>query len=90
MAAALGSSSPDSGGWPQQRKYYGGPQTVRPHAVDINSGVEISPGEKDSGKVKEIIEMIRRRITGIPCSNLCVTPSVKNTPNRYEEITGKG
>jgi phosphoribosylanthranilate isomerase len=35
-------------------------QTVRPHAVDINSGVEISPGEKDSGKVKEIIEMIRR------------------------------
>jgi phosphoribosylanthranilate isomerase len=35
-------------------------QAVRPHAVDINSGVEISPGKKDAGKVQEIIEMIRR------------------------------
>lgn len=30
-----------------------------PHAVDINSGVESSPGHKDHKKVKEIIELVR-------------------------------
>jgi phosphoribosylanthranilate isomerase len=30
-----------------------------PHAVDINSGVEGSPGRKDHQKVKEIIELVR-------------------------------
>lgn len=33
---------------------------VSPCAVDINSGVEISPGRKDSGKVREIIEIVRK------------------------------
>jgi phosphoribosylanthranilate isomerase len=33
---------------------------VFPCAVDINSGVEISPGRKDSGKVREIIEIVRK------------------------------
>ena len=31
---------------------------VRPCAVDINSGVEISPGKKDPGKIKEIIRLV--------------------------------
>ncbi len=42
-------------------------EMVRPQAVDINSGVEISPGKKDPGKIKEIIEIVRetdRMISG--------------------------
>jgi phosphoribosylanthranilate isomerase len=31
---------------------------VSPHAVDINSGVEIAPGRKDHAQVKEIIELV--------------------------------
>jgi phosphoribosylanthranilate isomerase len=34
-------------------------ETVRPQAVDINSGVEISPGNKDPDKLREIIEIVR-------------------------------
>jgi len=34
-------------------------ETVRPCAVDINSGVETSPGKKDPYKIREIIEIIR-------------------------------
>jgi phosphoribosylanthranilate isomerase len=34
-------------------------ETVRPCAVDINSGVETSPGEKDPYKIREIMEIIR-------------------------------
>jgi phosphoribosylanthranilate isomerase len=34
-------------------------EIVAPHAVDINSGVERSPGRKDHGKVKAIIELVR-------------------------------
>lgn len=30
-----------------------------PDAVDINSGVEISPGKKDHRKIKEVIEIVR-------------------------------
>jgi len=32
---------------------------VAPHAVDINSGVESSPGRKDHKKVRAIIEIVR-------------------------------
>jgi phosphoribosylanthranilate isomerase len=34
-------------------------ETVRPCAVDINSGVEISPRKKDPYKIREIMEIIR-------------------------------
>ena len=35
-------------------------ETVAPHAVDINSGVEDSPGKKNAEKMKHIIEMVRK------------------------------
>jgi phosphoribosylanthranilate isomerase len=34
-------------------------EAVRPQAVDINSGVEISPGKKDPDKIREIVEIAR-------------------------------
>jgi phosphoribosylanthranilate isomerase len=33
-------------------------ETVLPNAVDVNSGVEVSPQKKDSEKMKNIIEMV--------------------------------
>jgi phosphoribosylanthranilate isomerase len=35
-------------------------EMVRPQAVDINSGVEISPGKKDPDKIREVIELVRK------------------------------
>ncbi len=35
-------------------------EIVSPHAVDINSGVESSPGKKDHDKVREIIKIVRK------------------------------
>jgi phosphoribosylanthranilate isomerase len=32
---------------------------VRPLGVDVSSGVEISPGKKDAGKIKEFIRQVR-------------------------------
>lgn len=32
---------------------------VRPHGVDVSSGVEASPGVKDAGKVREFIAAVR-------------------------------
>jgi phosphoribosylanthranilate isomerase len=34
-------------------------ERVRPQAVDINSGVEISPGRKDPNKIREIMKIVR-------------------------------
>ncbi|MBN2515652.1 MAG: phosphoribosylanthranilate isomerase [Deltaproteobacteria bacterium] len=34
--------------------------TVSPLAVDVNSGVEVSPGKKDHHKIREIVDIIRR------------------------------
>lgn len=45
-------------------------ETVRPCAVDINSGVEISPGEKDPYKIREIMEIIRATDTDEAPRNL--------------------
>jgi len=33
--------------------------TVKPYAVDVSSGVEISPGRKDIARVKEFIKQVR-------------------------------
>ncbi len=35
-------------------------EAVRPHAVDINSGVETFPGKKDPRKMREIIDIVRK------------------------------
>jgi len=35
-------------------------ETAHPDAVDINSGVEVSPGKKDHSKVREIVKIVRK------------------------------
>ena len=35
-------------------------KTVRPFAVDVNSGVEIEPGKKDPAKIHALIEAVQR------------------------------
>jgi phosphoribosylanthranilate isomerase len=49
-------------------------ETVRPQAVDINSGVEISPGKKDLQRVKEIIAMVRETDRTINSGSGCLSP----------------
>ncbi|MBW2544104.1 MAG: phosphoribosylanthranilate isomerase [Deltaproteobacteria bacterium] len=39
-------------------------ETVHPNAVDINSGVETSPGKKDHNKIRKIIEVARQSNQG--------------------------
>lgn len=39
-------------------------RTVRPFAVDVSSGVEISPGTKDHAKIKEFIDHVREANSG--------------------------
>ena len=34
-------------------------ETVRPRAVDVNSGVEILPGKKDPDKIRRLMEIVR-------------------------------
>lgn len=37
-----------------------GINTVQPSAVDINSGVEVNPGQKDSHKIKEVMDTLKK------------------------------
>lgn len=41
-------------------------RTVRPYAIDVNSGVESSPGKKDKQKMKTLFDQIRRA-EEVPC-----------------------
>jgi phosphoribosylanthranilate isomerase len=34
-------------------------QTVKPHAIDVNSGVESAPGKKDKNKLEQLFKVIR-------------------------------
>lgn len=34
-------------------------ETVRPFAIDVNSGVELSPGRKDHAKLRRLFESVR-------------------------------
>jgi len=35
-------------------------RVVRPYAIDVSSGVEVSPGRKDPGKLKDFIQICRQ------------------------------
>jgi phosphoribosylanthranilate isomerase len=39
-------------------------RTVKPAALDINSGVEIQPGEKDSAKIMRVMQIIKTEDVG--------------------------
>ena len=47
-------------------------ETVGPHAVDINSGVETSPGKKDPHKIREIMEIVRATDNGEASRNIFI------------------
>jgi len=58
---------------------------VSPRAVDINSGVEVSPGEKDPEKVREIIDIVKH---GNPITNGTRT-NIFDTPRRAGNATAE-
>jgi phosphoribosylanthranilate isomerase len=39
---------------------------LSPHGVDLNSGVEFSPGVKDAGLIRKTLEKINQ---GVECGN---------------------
>jgi phosphoribosylanthranilate isomerase len=57
-AAALGRAVLAGGLDPEN--VYGMLERFRPCAVDVSSGVEISPGRKDHGKVKNFVSEVKR------------------------------
>jgi len=50
---------------------------VAPHAVDINSGVEASPGGKDHEKVRRIIDIVRRYDAVRPAAGRIFKPGTR-------------
>jgi phosphoribosylanthranilate isomerase len=53
-------------------------ERVRPQAVDINSGVEISPGKKDPNKIREIIKIVRE-------TDQMISGNIGN-PNEHKDV----
>lgn len=45
---------------------------VRPAALDINSGVEVTPGHKDAGKIERIMKLISTATSGAPAPQIFV------------------
>lgn len=41
-------------------------ESVRPHALDVNSAVELAPGIKDSGRLKELFYLLERMTPAVP------------------------
>lgn len=41
-------------------------EAVRPHALDVNSAVELAPGIKDSGRLKELFHLLERTTSAVP------------------------
>jgi len=47
-------------------------EQVRPAALDINSGVEESPGKKDAAKIERMMQVIKQATTGEPSPQIFV------------------
>jgi phosphoribosylanthranilate isomerase len=56
-------------------------ETVRPQVVDINSGVELSPGKKDPDKIRDIIEIVRE-------TNHNITGGIEHSANQRGVFSG--
>ena len=59
--------------------------TVRPRAVDINSGVEAAPGKKDAEKMKEIIRIIRGEESGGDHEPIFAVRPQRNHPGTHND-----
>lgn len=53
-------------------------ERVKPQAVDINSGVEISPGKKDPNKIREIMKIVRE-------TNQRISTNI-GSPNDHQDV----
>jgi len=60
--------------------------TVRPCAVDINSGVETLPGKKDPHKIREIMEIIRATDTDEAPGNIFTDVDTRGTEGQVPQL----